>query len=472
MTTPPSDSPSPESTSFEALPVPPALLQVVAELGYTAMTPIQAESLPVLLAGGDLVGQSRTGSGKTVAFGLPLLAQIDVTLRRPQALVVCPTRELSTQVALALRTLGRRLPGLRILVASGGQPGGPQRRALEEGVHLIVGTPGRLVDHLDRDTIDTRRIGYVVLDEADRMLDMGFQEDMERILSTLPTDRQTLFFSATFPRSIADMSARWQRTPAHVTIPDEPEAVPDIGQRAYTVEPEGKTDVLMSVLRQHPDASAIVFCNFKASAHALAAELTRAGFSTGALHGDLDQRDRDHVMARLRNKSTRVLVATDVAARGLDVEGLDLIVNYELPSQPEVYVHRIGRTGRAGKQGLAISFATAKEGSKLARIEGFTGLGIERASLDDLAAAPAPASVESPMETLVISGGRKDKLRAGDILGALTGEAGLKATDIGKIEIHDRFAYVAVAQPIAQEALRALTDGRIKGRKFRVERAR
>ncbi|MDP2316577.1 MAG: ATP-dependent RNA helicase DbpA [Pseudomonadota bacterium] len=460
------------ASPFDGALVPPALLQVVQELGFTAMTPIQAESLPVLFAGGDLVGQSRTGSGKTVAFGLPLLAQIDLSYRRPQALVVCPTRELSTQVALALRTLGRRLPGLRILVASGGQPGGPQRRALEEGVHLIVGTPGRLVDHLERDTIDVRAISYVVLDEADRMLDMGFQEDMERILSTLPTDRQTLFFSATFPRSIADMSARWQRHPAHVTIPDEPDAIPDIEQRAYTVEPEAKTAALVDLLRRHPDASAIVFCNFKVTAHALAADLTRAGFSTGALHGDLDQRDRDHVMARLRNRSTRVLVATDVAARGLDIEGLDLIVNYELPSQPEVYVHRIGRTGRAGKRGIALSFATPKEGSKLARIEGFTGMGIERASLEDLAATPAPEVVEAPMDTLIISGGRKDKLRAGDILGALTGEAGLLATDIGKIEIHDRFAYVAVAKPVAQEALRQLSEGRIKGRKFKVERAR
>jgi ATP-independent RNA helicase DbpA len=458
-------------TTFAGLDVPPPLLQVVAELGFTAMTPIQAESLPVLLAGGDLVGQSRTGSGKTVAFGLPLLAGIDLSVRRPQALVVCPTRELATQVASALRTLGRRLPGLRILVACGGQPGGPQRRALWEGVHLIVGTPGRIVDHMARGGIDLERISYVVLDEADRMLDMGFADDVELVLEAVPQRRQTVFFSATFPRSIAEMSGRWQRNAVHVTIPDEPEATPDIAQRAYTVEPEAKTAALVALLKQHPEASALVFGNFKATVQALAVELTRAGFSTGALHGDLEQRDRDHVMARLRNRSTRVLVATDVAARGLDIDGLDLVVNYELPAQPEVYVHRIGRTGRAGKQGVALSLATPREDGKLAKIEAFTGAPIERAALPEAAPAPLPAAVVAPMETLLIHAGRRDKLRPGDILGALTGEAGFSAADVGKIEIHDRFAYVAVSRSIAREALEKLAEVRMKNRRFRIERA-
>jgi ATP-independent RNA helicase DbpA len=397
--------------------------------------------------------------------------------------VLCPTRELCTQVAGEIRKLGRHLAGLRVLIVSGGQPGYPQRRALEEGVHVVVGTPGRVLDHLDRRTLDPRDVRVVVLDEADRMLDMGFQEDVERILAQLPKVRQTVFFSATFPRSIATMSEAWQGDPVHVTITDAPRSPEDgappsdVRQVAYTVEPDGKAAALLALFAHHPPEAAIVFCNLKVTAQELAEQLSRAGFSAGSLHGDLDQRDRDRVMAKFRNRSTRILVATDVAARGLDIEDLDLIVNFDLPAQPDIYVHRIGRTGRAGKSGLAVSLATPREGTKLDRISGVTGVPVERLSLDAILPAqshqphghPAAAAV---METLFIGGGRRDKLRPGDILGALTGEAGLSATDIGKIEIHDRFAYVAVAKPIARQAFDWLAEGRIKGRHFRVERVR
>ncbi len=485
----------PSSPSFADLGLPAALLQVLGELGYTLPTPIQAQTVPPLLAGRDLVGHSPTGSGKTLAFALPILAGILVPRRRVQALVLCPTRELAAQVATTIRTAGRHIPGLRVLVLGGGVPSGPQRQALEEGVHVVVGTPGRVRDHLDRGSLDAFHLQTVVLDEADRMLDMGFQEDVEHILGGLPSPRQSVFFSATWPPTVAAMSDAWQQDPAHVTIAEEASRLPDLRQVACVVDAEDKEMALRTLicagLAGPSLASALVFCNHKVSVSALTDALEDAGVAVGCLHGDLEQRERDRVMAKLRNGSVRVLVATDVAARGLDVDGLDLVVNVEIPASAIVYVHRVGRTGRAGKRGIAVSFVTSRERTKLERIEAFTGVAIESLSLGDLVAEwrPAqpsagapPASGSAPagaapvgaaaMETLFIGGGRKDKLRPGDILGALTGEAGFVAADIGRIEIHDRFAYVAVSRTIADAAHERLSTGRIKGRHFRVERVR
>ncbi|WNG16410.1 ATP-dependent RNA helicase DbpA [Cystobacter fuscus] len=459
---------------FSALALSPPLLQVLAELKFQTATPIQAQSIPVLLQGRDLVGQAKTGSGKTAAFALPLLQKIQLPHRRLQALVLCPTRELCAQVAGEIRRLGRRLPGLQVLVLAGGQPIRPQIEALEKGVHLAVGTPGRVLDLLQREVLDTRHLATVVLDEADRMLDMGFREDMERILATTPKTRQTVLFSATFPESIEAMSRAFQKEPSRVTV-EAADAAPDIQQLAYLCAPEEKTAVLLRLLRHYQPTSAIVFCNLKATVVEVARALNEAGVSADGLQGDLEQFERDRVMAKFRNHSTRVLVATDVAGRGIDVEALDAVFNFDLPSQPEPYVHRIGRTGRAGRQGLAIALVTPKDDRKVEEIEHATKSRLEQARVDSLPPEdPAgKGALGSAWETLCISAGRKDKMRPGDILGALTGEAGgLKATDIGKIEIQDRLSYVAVARSVARVALQSLSQGRIKGRKHHIERLR
>ena len=467
------DSPTLVPAELASLGLSEASLRVVRELGFAQLTPIQAQSLPVLLRGGDLVGQSATGSGKTVAFGLPLLDRLDIAGRTLQALVLCPTRELANQVATTLRTLGRHRPGLRVLVLAGGMPSGPQRKALEEGVHVVVGTPGRVQHHLDRG-LDVDGVRIAVLDEADRMLDMGFQEDVERILRALPKERQTLFFSATFPPSIATMSRNWQKSPTHVTIAEEAGEKPAIRQIVHVITADERPAALESILRIHAPASGLVFCNFKESVREVAALLADAGFAADALHGDLEQRDRDRVMAKFRNGTTRFLVATDVAARGLDIEGLAAVINYEFPVKPDIYVHRIGRTGRAGAPGLAISLVTSRDADRLKACESAANGAIERLPMPTRSSPKEaePTAAVVAMDTLFISGGRKDKLRASDILGALTGEAGLKATDIGRIEIHDRFAYVALAQRVLTKLLAGLPGLRIKGRTFRIERVR
>lgn len=460
------------NTSFAKLKLPAALLEVINELGYTEPTPIQIQTIPHLLAGKDLVGQSATGSGKTAAFTLPILAKLKVQNRNLQAMVLCPTRELCAQVAREIRKLGRRHPGFQVIELAGGQPIRPQILALEKGAHVAVGTPGRLMDHLRRDTLDLRQIKTVVLDEADRMLDMGFQEDMELILGALPASRQTVMFSATFPDSIEIMSNSFQINPVRVVIDSGEKNAPPIKQLVYEVPADEKVTLLLRILQDINPQSAIVFCNFKIVVAAVVKSLADAGISTGGLHGDLEQFERDQMMAKLRNRSIRILVATDVAARGIDIDALDLVVNLDLP-KPDTYVHRIGRSGRAGNVGMAISLSTPREGHKIESIEAFTGVSMQRCRADYLNTVPSSAPAKSGdalMVTFMIGGGRKDKLRPGDILGALTGEAGgLTGAQIGKIEIHDRFTYVAVSSEIARTALQRLQDGKIKGRTFSVK---
>jgi ATP-independent RNA helicase DbpA len=466
--------PTPSSAPFSTLGLSPESLAVLAEIGFTEASPIQVGAIPPLLQGRDLIGQSKTGSGKTAAFGLPILERLDLQGRRQlQALVLCPTRELCTQVAREIRKLGRRHAGLQVLVLSGGVPLYPQLTALEKGIHVVVGTPGRVLDHLTRGKLDLSAVKTLVLDEADRMLDMGFEEDMDAILRETPRGRQTVLFSATFPAAIETISRDYQRMPVRVTIADDERAETKIRQVYYEVEMGDKPRALFASLSAAKPESAIVFCNLKATVADVARALKSAGIDSAAIHGDLEQSDRDRVMAKFRNRSIRVLVATDVAARGIDVENLDVVYNYDLPSTPEVYVHRIGRTGRAGKNGLTVAFVTAVQANRLQNIEDHTGVPIEREEtprLDSREAAPALPEISARMETLYISAGRKDKMRPGDILGALTGEAGgLAASDIGKIEIHDRFSYVAVTKSIAPQAMKSLTEGRVKGRKVRVE---
>lgn len=450
--------------NFTQLSLSPALLEVLSELGLRVMTPVQEQSIPFLLQGNDLIGQSQTGSGKTAAFALPILERIQITQRHPQALVLCPTRELCTQVAREIRKLGRRLPGLQVQILSGGQPIRPQIAAMQSGMHIAVATPGRLLDHLERKTLSLGRVKTVVLDEADRMLDMGFLEDISKVFDFVPRQRQTVFFSATFDDQIEAVSRRFQRSPQRVTVADVKSTCQQI---FYEVaHDEQKVDALRWLLLERQPESALVFVRLRATANGVAEQLSQAGLSADALHGDLEQFDRDRALARFRNGSTRVLVATDVAARGLDVLDLPLVVNFDMTSQSDTYIHRIGRTGRAGKSGLAVSLGIAREQAKLDHYESQTGVAIERhayAPGTKPAAAPPAA-----MSTLHIWGGRKDKIRPGDILGALTGDLGLSAQDVGKIEIHDRLCYVAVSAPLARKAAHDLSEGHIKGRKFRV----
>ncbi|MGZ3682612.1 MAG: ATP-dependent RNA helicase DbpA [Bdellovibrionota bacterium] len=455
---------------FDSLKIAPALLEVIAELGFTELTQIQAESLPLLLGGRDLIGQSKTGSGKTLAFSLPILNRLDISRRQVQALILCPTRELAVQVTREIRRLGRRLPGLSVASLVGGQPMRDQLGGLRMGAHIAVGTPGRVLDHLKRRSLDLQDCAQVVLDEADRMLDMGFEEQMQEVLRELPPERQTMLFSATFPDSIEKISEAYQNKPARVTITD---AAPEVEQLFFPVEEADKLSALLWAFRHFEPEQAIVFCNLKATVVELTECLETAGISAAGLQGDLEQSDRDRVMAKFRNASIRALVATDVAARGIDVADLALVVNFDLP-KPDVYLHRIGRTGRAGKKGRAISFAQERETYKVEMIEAVAQ--VERRDLPEeeleLAAEGALAA-PAKMTTLFISGGRKEKMRPGDILGALTGEAGgFDGADIGKIEIHDHFSYVAVSSRVAEPAMHRLREGRIKGRKFRIELVR
>ncbi|MFT5049138.1 MAG: ATP-independent RNA helicase DbpA [Chlamydiales bacterium] len=459
--------------AFDSLSLSPALLAVIDDLGYTQPTPIQAASIPALLAGQDLIGQSKTGSGKTAAFALPILQRMELEQRALQALVLCPTRELCAQVARELRKLGRACAGLHVLEVVGGQPARPQREALERGVHVAIGTPGRLLDHLQRGALDTRSIQTVVLDEADRMLDMGFEEDVRKILRALPAARQTVLFSATFPDSVDAMSRAHQNDALRVTIDDPEEALLEIHQLQMAVELSDKLHALCWLLHTYPHESALVFCNFKATVSELARSLSGSGLSVDRLDGDLDQFHRDQVLARFRNKSVRVLIATDVAGRGIDVEGLDLVINFELPPQAEVYVHRIGRTGRAGRKGVAVSLTTGPRDSRIQAAEQLTGEPIETLARDSgsdpgLEALLKALAVGPEMETILISGGRKDRVRPGDILGALTGDAGgLRAGDVGKIEIQEKLSYVAVSRRVSDNAVERINSGRIKGKRFR-----
>ena len=444
------------------------MLKNLASLGYDQMTPIQAYSLPPILAGKDVIAKAKTGSGKTAAFGIGLLSGIEVSSQRVQALVLCPTRELADQVGKELRRLARFTDNLRILTLCGGVPFGPQMGSLEHGAHVVVGTPGRLLDHLRRGTLDLAGLQTLVLDEADRMLDMGFQEEIGALIAATPEKKQTLLFSATYPEAISTLSAAIQHEPVEVSV-DEAHEEGDIEQLLFEVENDERTEAVLRILGHYRPESALVFCNTRKECQEVADALAKRGWSALAIHGDLEQRDRDLVLLRFANKSASILVATDVAARGIDIKELSAVINYELPRDPEIHVHRIGRTGRAGVRGVAFSLATAHEGRRVQAIETALGSGIARGEIASLhvahGAPPAPAMV-----TLCIDGGRKNKMRPGDILGALTGEAGIAGSEVGKIDVFDAQAYVAIRSASAAEALTSLSGNKIKGRFFKVRR--
>ena len=454
-------------TTFSTLPLKPALLASVETLGYAEMTPVQAQSLPPMLEGRDVIAQAQTGSGKTAAFGLSLLQSIDVDTIRLQALVLCPTRELADQVSKAIRKLAANIPNVKLLTLCGGMPLGPQLASLTHDPHIVVGTPGRVQEHLKRASLHGGGIKVLVLDEADRMLDMGFAEAIDDIIGRIAKHHQTLLFSATYPDEIRAVSQRVQKDPVVVTVDAPSEQKPAIEQQFIEVDPAQKLDALAQLLAGERGEHALVFCNMRRDVDAVAQELDRRGFSALALHGDMEQRDRDEVLVRFANRSCAVLVATDVAARGLDIVALPLVLSYDVAHDPDTHTHRIGRTGRAGQTGLAITLCTSRERPKAANIEELNGAPLPWRALK--IAPPRGKTLHlAPMKTLVIDAGRQDKLRPGDILGALTGDAGLDAKDIGKIDVFATRAYVAISRALANKALERLRAGRIKGRNFRV----
>jgi len=445
------------------------MLANIASLGYTEMTPIQAESLPHILANRDMIAQAKTGSGKTAAFGIGLLAKLEPQAQGVQALVLCPTRELADQVGKEVRRLARHIPNIKLLNLCGGTAFGPQLESLEHGAHIVVGTPGRVLKHLVKGSLRLGLLRTLVLDEADRMLDMGFHDPIMAIVETTPAHRQTLLFSATYPGGIRKMSASIQQQPHSVSLESIHEGT-DIEQWFYEIEKDARSKTLAALLGHYQPESSVVFCNTKLQCQAVADDLEARGFHALALHGDLEQKDRDQTLVRFANKSCSILVATDVAARGLDIKDLQAVINYELAHDPEVHVHRIGRTGRAGKQGLALSLYAPSEAHKVVAIEAFQGP-VASAAVSSLKSR-ADFELSPPMVTLQIEGGRKDKVRPGDILGALTGEAGIPAPQVGKIDIFDHSAYVAIERSIADKALKRLSSGKIKGRNFKIRRFR
>lgn len=455
------------NTDFSSLGLRPDLLRNIASLGYEKMTPIQALSCPPILAGDDVIAQGKTGSGKTAAFALGLLEKLDVKLFRVQALVLCPTRELADQVANEIRTLGRTIHNIKVLTLCGGVPLGPQISSLEHGAHVIVGTPGRIEDHLEKGTLKLGAVNLLILDEADRMLEMGFQKSLDAIIDRVPAQRQTLLFSATYPPQIQAIAQRIMIKPVMAQLTSTHDNS-TIQQHFYRVaDSRLRMTALRLLLLQYQPESALVFCNTKRDTQKVADVLSGFGFSVLALHGDLEQRERDQTLVRFSNKSVSVLVATDVAARGLDIDALDAVINYQIGHDAEVHLHRIGRTGRAGSMGLACSLYDEGEAYKVALLDGNIDPILDSEPLPSLDLLSQRAMKPSMM-TLQIDGGKKQKVRAGDILGALTGSDGISGSQVGKIHIADHWAYVAVSPDAVKPALNKVGEGKLKGRTFRV----
>ncbi len=461
----PTATPGPQGHGFASLPLSAATLANLQALGYLAMTPIQAAALPLALAGHDLIAQAATGSGKTATFALALLARLDLSRPDTQALVLCPTRELAEQVTLEIRRLARAEDNVKALTLCGGSPIRPQLDSLAHGAHIVVGTPGRIVDHLSRDSLPLDALNTLVLDEADRMLDMGFMEDIAAIAARCPRNRQTLLFSATYPEGIAQIGKKFLRDAREVKLSAQPTAS-QIRQRFYEVTEAQRLHAVGRLLNHYRPERTLAFCNTKQQCRDLVAVLQAEGLDALALHGDLDQRERDQVLVQFANRSCPVLVATDVAARGLDISGLEAVINVDVTPDAELHIHRVGRTGRADAEGWAFSLASLDEMGRVGRIEVLQGRESEWHALDDL--VPTGSGVlRAPMVTLQILGGRKEKIRAGDVLGALTGEGGLAAAQIGKINVNEFSTYVAVAREIAPQALRALNEGKVKGKRVK-----
>lgn len=461
---------SPEQL-FSCLPLHENLLNNLSSLGYETMTPIQVQSLPIMLNNEDVIAKAKTGSGKTAAFGLSLLHHLKVESFAVQALVLCPTRELAEQVCQALRRLARQMPNVKILNLSGGIPIRSQVDSMRHSAHIIVGTPGRVQKHLDKGTLTLNQLKTLVLDEADRMLDMGFLEDITAIISACPKRRQTLLFSATYPEEIKQLSKQFMHKPKEILIEDMHTEY-DIAQSFYEASSQSdKFSLLKAVLLHHKPSSVLIFCNTKEQTSKLAEMLIKNGFSALALNGNLEQAERDQVLIRFVNKSCFILVATDVAARGLDIKELPMIINYDVAFEHDVHIHRIGRTGRAGHKGLAISLTTPADGERVRAIEDNIKHPLHWGEMSEL--SHNDKEILSPvMVTVCLDAGRKDKIRPGDILGALTKDAGLPADAIGKIDIAAICSYVAIHESHVEKAYQYLQNGKLKSRKVNVKKLR
>ena len=462
-------SPTESSDRFDTLPLSPASLHNLEQLGYVRMTPIQAASLPLTLKGMDLIAQASTGSGKTAAFGLPLVERLAVAGAPDvgvQAVVLCPTRELADQVTQEIRRLARARANVKVVTLCGGVALRGQVQSLAHGADIVVGTPGRIQDHLERGTLSLARVNTLVLDEADRMLDMGFFDDIARVVRQCAKDRQTLLFSATYPEGIDQLAAQFMREPQKIKV-ESLHSAHKIRQMFIEVRETERLHAVSMLLAHFRPERTLAFCNTKQQCRDLVAVLQAQGYVALALYGELEQRERDQVLVQFANRSCSVLVATDVAARGLDVQGLEAVVNVDVTPDPEVHIHRIGRTGRGDAEGLAITLASMDEMGSVGKIEWLQGRPSQWQPLDSFKPA-AGGRLLPPMRTLQIVGGRKEKIRAGDVMGALAGECGLTREQVGKINVNEFSTYVAVLAELAQSVTVQLGQGKIKGRSVKV----
>lgn len=521
--------------TFEEMCLDTRIMRAIAEMGFEQPSPIQAQSIPIAVEGKDMIGQARTGTGKTASFGIPMLQRINPKDKNLQAIVLCPTRELAIQSANEIRKLAKFLHGIKVLPIYGGQEISKQIRSLKGGVQIVIGTPGRVMDHLRRHTLKPQTVDIVVLDEADEMLNMGFREDIETILRQLPEERQTMLFSATMPKPILEIAKRYLHEPEIVKVIQKELTVPKIEQYYYEVNPRKKNEVLSRLLDMYDPSLSLVFCNTKRKVDELVADLKGRGYFAEGLHGDMKQSQRDRVMNGFRNGRTDILVATDVAARGIDVDDVEAVFNYDVPQDDEYYVHRIGRTGRAGREGRAFTLVVGKEIYKLKDIQRYCKTKIRRQpipSVNDVAAIKVEKLLEQAGELIATDGlgrmmdlleeyldgsdysatemaaallamqlgetstqtlpkeefgdtgaepgmvrmfmniGKKDRVRIGDILGAVAGESGMEGALVGTIDMYDNFSFVEVPQEYAAAVLEAMNHSKIKGRRVNMEPAK
>lgn len=521
--------------TFEEMCLDTRIMRAIAEMGFEQPSPIQAQSIPIAVEGKDMIGQARTGTGKTASFGISMLQRINPKDKNLQAIVLCPTRELAIQSANEIRKLAKFLHGIKVLPIYGGQEISKQIRSLKDGVQIVIGTPGRVMDHLRRHTLKPQTVDIVVLDEADEMLNMGFREDIETILGQLPEERQTMLFSATMPKPILEIAKRYLHEPEIVKVIQKELTVPKIEQYYYEVNPRKKNEVLSRLLDMYDPSLSLVFCNTKRKVDELVADLKGRGYFAEGLHGDMKQSQRDRVMNGFRNGRTDILVATDVAARGIDVDDVEAVFNYDVPQDDEYYVHRIGRTGRAGREGRAFTLVVGKEIYKLKDIQRYCKTKIRRQpipSVNDVAAIKVEKLLEQAGELIATDGlgrmmdlleeyldgsdysatemaaallamqlgetstqtlpkeefgdtgaepgmvrmfmniGKKDRVRIGDILGAVAGESGMEGALVGTIDMYDNFSFVEVPQEYAAAVLEAMNHSKIKGRRVNMEPAK
>ena len=535
-----------EPIKFEDLSLSQESLRAIEDMGFEEATPIQSQCITLIQSGKDVIGQSQTGTGKTAAFGIPLLELIDPDNPKVQAVILCPTRELAIQISAEFNKLLRYRQGVRVLPIYGGQPIDRQISALKKGIQVVVGTPGRVMDHIERRTLRLSQVSLAVLDEADEMLDMGFRDDIEFILDKMPEERQTLLFSATMPKPILDLANRYQHDPKHITVIHKALTVPSIEQVYFEIRESLKLEALCRLIDAESPTLSLVFCNTKKRVDELTEHLQGRGYFAEGLHGDLKQVQRDLVMRKFRNRTLEILVATDVAARGIDVDDIDIVFNYDLPQDAEYYIHRIGRTGRAGRQGQAFTFVAGREIYKLREIMNYTKAKIKRGkmptlvdieeiktrqftekikdiiekehlgkyisvveSMEDHSALDIAAALfkyhlhdeesedvlfEEPRESkkphyrrdgngennrnnknmarLFINTGKKDRIKPGDIVGAITGEAGISGRVIGQIDIYDDYTFVDVPKSVITKILDQMTNTKIKGKRIKLEWAR